>query len=162
MAGRGRNGRKFRRPVPARKPALASSDRRPENRQSAESPVSPDPDSIEDAVAGRSGAVPELVTRINEGEFDDDLYLLMRVIRARWEAVEAAKTLHALASLQIGDRVRINQEVKSKRLQGLVGAVVARDDDAIIVCLGPHDTGVGHRHVRCSPLVVDRLPKPPE
>jgi hypothetical protein len=162
MSARGRNGRKFRRPLPAQKPASPASDRRAPAEGSGPDASADAPESIEDALAGCSGAVLELVARVTEGEFDDGLYPLMRVIRARWEVVEVARTQQALASLQLGDRVRINEEVKSRRLHGLVGEVVACDKDAIIVCLGPHHTGVGHRHLRCSPLVVDKLPQLPE
>jgi len=62
--------------------------------------------------AGGSSAVPDLVTRINDGEFDQDLYLLSRALRVRWEAVEAARVVSAMASLQLGDLVRIKDEVK--------------------------------------------------
>jgi hypothetical protein len=81
-------------------------------------------DSSEGTMTRQSGAIPDLIAQISEGEFDDDLSLLMKVIRTRWEAVGASKTLRALANLQLGTKVRIKDEVKTKRLRGLVGKVV--------------------------------------
>ena len=105
-----------------------------------------------------SSAVPELVARINVGEFDQDLYLLSRALRVRWEAVEAAKVVRAMASLQPGDWVRIRDEVKTRQHRGLIGKVAERHDDAVVICLGDQVADADHRHIRCSPLAVDKLP----
>ena len=113
------------------------------------------------AVAGRANAVADLVARINGGEFDDELYLLSKALRARWDAVEAARTLHAMATIQLGDWVRLKDEMKNKRLRGQIGHVVERHEDAIVICLGEH-VAADHRHIRCSPLAVDKLTGPPE
>ena len=99
------------------------------------------------------------MARINAGEFDEDLHLLARTLRVRWEAVEAAKRLHAMASIQLGDWVQIKDEVKTRKHRGLIGHVVERHDNAIVICLGEHVVE-DHRHIRCSPLAVDRLPNP--
>jgi hypothetical protein len=101
------------------------------------------------------------VARINAGELDEDLYLLWQTLKARWDAVEAAKMLHAMASIQLGDWVRLKDEVKTKRHRGLVGHVVERHEDAIVICLGDH-VAADHRHIRTSSLAVDKLPGPPE
>jgi len=113
------------------------------------------------ATARRSNAVADQVTRINAGEFDTDLHLLAKTLRVRWDAMEAAKMPHAMASIQLGDWVRIKEEVKTRRHRGLIGHVVERHDDAIVICLGQH-IAEDHRHIRCSPLAVDKLPGPPE
>ncbi len=75
--------------------------------------------------------------------------------------MEAAKTLHAMASIQLGDWVRLKDEMKTKRRRGLIGHVVERHEDAIVICLGEH-VAADHRHIRCSPLAVDKLTAPPE
>ena len=98
---------------------------------------------------------------ISAGEFDADLYLLWQTLKARWDAVEAAKTLHAMASIQLGDWVRLKDDVKTKRHRGLIGHIVERHEDAIVICLGDH-VAADHRHIRCSPLAVDKLTAPPE
>lgn len=108
--------------------------------------------------AGGSSAVPDLVARINDGEFDQDLYLLSRALRVRWEAVEAARVVRAMVSLQLGDLVRIKEEVKTRRHRGLIGKVVERHDNAVVICLGDNVADADHRHIRCSPLAVDKLP----
>lgn len=105
--------------------------------------------------------MPDLVARITEGEFDEDLHLLARTLRIRWEAVEAAKMLHAMAGIQLGDWVRTKDEIKTKRHRGLIGKVVERHDYAIVICLGEHIAD-DHRHLRCLPLAVEKLPTPPE
>ncbi len=168
MSSRARRGRRFHSPVPAQKAqrpaadALESSPPQPQLAQSRELRTSPPPVASSNGTAvRRSSAVPDLVARINAGEFDEDLYLLSKALRARWEAVEAAKTLHAMASIQLGDWVRLKDEMKNKRLRGLIGHVVERHEDAITICLGDH-VAADHRHIRCSPLAVDKLTAPPE
>lgn len=118
--------------------------------------------SVNGPAAGGSSAVSDLVARINDGEFDQDLYLLSRALRVRWEAVEAAKVVRAMASLQLGDWVRIRDEVKTRRHRGLIGKVVERHDDTVVICLGDQVADADHRHIRCSPLAVDKLPAVPE
>jgi hypothetical protein len=168
MSSRARRGPRFRSPVPAQKAqrpvadASESSSPQPRLAQSRELTTSaPSVASSNDAASRRSSAVPDLVARINAGEFDEDLYLLSKTLRARWDAVEAAKMLHAMASVQLGDWVRLKDEVKTKRHRRLVGHVVERHEDAIVICLGDH-VAADHRHIRTSPLAVDKLPGPPE
>ncbi len=169
MSSRARRGRRFRSPVPAQKAqrpvpdssAESSSHRSPLIESPELRTSAPPSSSSNDAASRRSSAVPDLVARINAGELDEDLYLLWQTLKARWDAVEAAKMLHAMASIQLGDWVRLKDEVKTKRHRGLVGHVVERHDDAIVICLGDH-VAADHRHIRTSPLAVDKLPGPPE
>jgi hypothetical protein len=74
----------------------------------------------------------------------------------RWEAVEAAKVVRATAGLQRGDWVWIKDEVKTRRHRGQIGKVVERHDDAVVICLGDEVADADHRHIRCSPLAVDK------
>jgi hypothetical protein len=167
MSSRARRGRMFRSPVPAQKAqrpvpdSAESSSHRSPLTESPELRTSAPSSNSNDAASRRSSAVPDFVARINAGEFDEDLYLLSKTLRARWDAVEAAKMLHAMASIQLGDWVRLKDEVKTKRHRGLVGHVVERHEDAIVICLGDH-VAADHRHIRTSPLAVDKLPGPPE
>lgn len=168
MSSRARHGG-FRSQVPPRKgrPADAesstqASQQRPQLIESPELRMSVTPPAGANGAPVRaSSAVPDLVAGINKGESDEDFHLLARTVRIRWEAVEAAKMLHAMASIHLGDWVRIKDEIKTKRHRGLIGKVVERQDDAIVICLGEHITG-DHRHIRCSPLAIDKLSAPPE
>jgi hypothetical protein len=168
MSSRARRGRKFRTPVSAPKaqPPAPSSPTdgprfQPQRIESPELTSAPPSASSNGAAARQSSVVADLVARINAGEFDGDLHLLAKTLRVRWEALEAAKMLHAMAGIQLGDWVRIKDEVKTKRHRGLIGHVVERHDDAVVICLGQH-IAEDHRHIRCSPLAVDKLPGPPE
>ena len=110
-----------------------------------------------------SGAGKGLAARIDGGEFDADLYPLMKTLRARWEVVEAARLSQAMADLQMGDQVRIKDGPQIKpRHRGLVGTIVERHDDAIVICLGVHGADPDHNHIRCGPLAVEKIPTPPE
>jgi len=169
MSSRTRRGRGFRSPVSAQKTPPPTPDsparspqRQPHLIESSEPGTSaaPAPGSNITA-ASRPITVPDLVVRISAGEFDEDLYLLWQTLKARWDAVETAKTLHAMASIQLGDWVRLKDDVKTKRHRGLIGHVVERHEDAIVICLGDH-VAADHRHIRCSPVAVDKLPAPPE
>jgi hypothetical protein len=169
MSSRTRRGRRFRSPVPAQKtppPTPDSPARSPQHQphliESSEPRTSAAPTPDSNTTAGRRAiTVPDLVARISAGEFDEDLYLLWQTLKARSDAVETAKTLHAMASIQLGDWVRLKDEMKNKRLRGQIGHVVERHEDAIVLCLGDH-VAADHRHIRCSPLAVDKLPAPPE
>ncbi len=169
MSSRARRGRRFRSPVSAEKAQHPVPDSPTESsRHQSQLIESPEPRTSAlpaagstGTAAGRSSAVPDLVARINAGELDEDLYLLSKTLRARWEAVEAAKTLNAMASIQLGDWVRLKDEMKTKRLRGQIGHVVERHEDAIVICLGEH-VAAEHRHIRCSPLAVDKLHALPE
>lgn len=169
MSGRTRRGRRFSSPVPAQRTPPSTPDslapsppHQPHLIEGSESRTSAPPMSGSNLTAARrSSTVPDLVARISAGEFDEDLYVLWQTLKARWDAVEAAKTLHAMASIQMGDWVRLKDEVKNKRHRGQVGHVVERHEDAIVICLGDH-VAADHRHIRCSPLAVDKLTAPPE
>jgi hypothetical protein len=134
MSSRARRGRRFRSPVPAQQAQRQVPDSPTESSQhqsqlieSSEATMSAPAAAGSNGMAVRpSSAGPDLVARINAGEFDEDLYLLSKTVRARWDAVEAAKTLHAMASIQLGDWVRLKDEMKTKRLRGLIGQVVER------------------------------------
>ena len=169
MSSRTRRGRRSRSPALTQKAPSSTPDSPAEGPQHQPHLVegsglrtsAPPASGSSDTTARRSSAVPDLVARISAGELDEDLYLLWKTLKARWDAVEAAKTLHAMASIQLGDWVRLKDEMTTKRLRGQVRHVVERHEDAVVVCLGEH-VAAGHRHIRCSPLAVDKLPTPPE
>jgi hypothetical protein len=98
-----------------------------------------------------------LLDAIAAGELDAHLDALAAAVDARRRLLHTVRSATALATLCVGDRVRINERVSPRYLIGLHGAVVALDGEAATVHLehpvGRFDTG----RVRCPPLALDKL-----
>jgi len=98
-----------------------------------------------------------LLDAIAAGELDDHLHALAAAVHARSRLVHTVRSATALATLCVGDLVRLNERVSPRYLTGLHGAIVALDGEAAIVHLehpvGRFDTG----RVRCPPLALDKL-----
>jgi hypothetical protein len=103
------------------------------------------------ADAGRS-----LLDAIAEGDLDDHLGAIAAAVEARRRLLHTIDSSHMLATLCVGDRVRIGQRVSPRYLAGLDGTIVALDDRAATVHL---DVPVGRfesGRVRCPPLVLEK------
>jgi hypothetical protein len=101
--------------------------------------------------AGRS-----LLDAIAEGELDDHLGAIAGAVDARRRLLHTIDSSHMLATLCLGDRVRISQHVSPRYLAGLDGTVVEIDDRAATVRL---DSPVGRfesGRVRCPPLALEK------
>ena len=98
-----------------------------------------------------------LLDAIAGGELDDHLGALAAAIDARRHLLHTIDSSHALATLCVGDRVRINDRISPRYLAGLEGTVAEVDDHAATVRLdlpiGRFTTG----RVRCPPLVLVKL-----
>jgi hypothetical protein len=81
----------------------------------------------------------------------------LRRVDARRRLLHTVRSATALASLCVGDEVRINQAVSPRYLAGLQGTVIGVDDHAATVRLpgpvGRFSTG----QVRCPPLALDKI-----
>jgi hypothetical protein len=101
--------------------------------------------------AGRS-----LLDAIAEGELDDHLGAIAGAVDARRRLLHTIDSSHMLATLCLGDRVRISQRVSPGYLAGLDGTVVEIDDRAATVRLdfpvGRFESG----RVRCPPLALEK------
>jgi hypothetical protein len=101
--------------------------------------------------AGRS-----LLDAIAEGELDDHLGAIAGAVDARRRLLHTIDSSHMLATLCLGDRVRISQRVSPRYLAGLDGTVVEIDDRAATVRLdfpvGRFESG----RLRCSPLALEK------
>jgi hypothetical protein len=98
-----------------------------------------------------------LAARIRDGHLDAELPALIEAINQRLLILEERRTRQALAQLSIGTRVRINDTVKPRYLQGQHGEVHDIDGEHIVVCL---DTPTGRftsGHIRCSPLALEPI-----
>jgi hypothetical protein len=110
-------------------------------------------------VSRRVGITPErsLFQAIADGELDDHLIGLADAIHTRHRLLHTVRSASALATLCVGDRVRINDRISPRYLSRLHGTIVGIDDHAAAIRLpapvGRFDTG----QLRCPALALDRL-----
>jgi hypothetical protein len=98
-----------------------------------------------------------LLDAIAGGELDDHLGALAAAIDARRHLLHTVDSSHVLATLCVGDRVRINDRVSPRYLAGLEGTVAEIDDHAATIRL---DLPIGRfksGRVRCPPLALVKL-----
>jgi hypothetical protein len=104
--------------------------------------------------------VQVVVEAIARGELDDELAVLGAVINERLHLLATAQSMTTLASLRVGDRVRINHNAKPNYLHGQAGTVTGWAGQNVVVQLdrpvGRFTTG----ELRCPPLVLK--PQAPE
>jgi class 3 adenylate cyclase len=101
--------------------------------------------------------VQAVVEAIARGELDDELAVLGAVINERVRLLATARSMTTLASLRVGDRVRINHSAKPHYLHGRAGTVSGWAGQNVVVQLdqpvGRFTTG----ELRCPPLVLEPL-----
>jgi ribosomal protein L21E len=101
--------------------------------------------------------VQTVVEAIARGELDDELAVLGAVINQRVRLLATARSMTTLASLRVGDRVRINHSAKPHYLHGRAGTVSGWTGQNVVVQLdqpvGRFTTG----ELRCPPLVLEPL-----
>ena len=99
-------------------------------------------------------AVVEVIAR---GELDEELAVLGAVINERARLLATARSMRTLASLRVGDRVRINHSAKPNYLHGRAGTVSGWAGQNVVVQLdqpvGRFTTG----ELRCPALVLEPL-----
>lgn len=97
-----------------------------------------------------------LLDAIAKGELDDHLGAIAAAVDARRRLLQTIDSSHILATLCVGDRVRIGQRVSPRYLAGLDGTIIELDDRAATVRLdfpvGRFESG----RVRCPPLVLEK------
>jgi ribosomal protein L21E len=101
--------------------------------------------------------VQAVVEAIARGELDEELGVLGAVINERVRLLATARSMRTLASLRVGDRVRINHSAKPNYLHGRAGTVTGWAGQNVVVQLdqpaGRFTTG----ELRCPPLVLEPL-----
>lgn len=104
----------------------------------------------------RGEANRSLLDTIAEGELDDHLGAIAAAVDARRALLHTIDSSHMLATLCVGDRVRMGQRVSPRYLAGLHGTIVEIDDRAATVRLdypvGRFESG----RVRCPPLALEK------
>jgi hypothetical protein len=101
--------------------------------------------------------VQAVVEAIARGELDEELGVLGAVINERVRLLATARSMRTLASLRVGDRVRINHSAKPNYLHGRAGTVSGWAGQNVVVQL---DRPVGRftsGELRCPPLVLEPL-----
>ena len=101
--------------------------------------------------------VQAVVEAIARGELDEELGVLGAVINQRVRLLATARSMTTLASLRVGDRVRINHSAKPNYLHGRAGTVSGWAGQNVIIQL---DQPVGRftsGELRCQPLVLEPL-----
>ena len=109
------------------------------------------------SVAVEPDLVQAVVEAIARGELDDELGVLGAVINQRVRLLATARSIRTLASLRVGDRVRVNHGAKPNYLHGEPGTVTGWAGQNVIVQL---DRPVGRfagGELRCPPLILEPL-----
>ena len=109
------------------------------------------------AMAAPVDLVQAVVEAIARGELDEELAVLGAVINQRVRLLATARSMRTLASLRVGDRVRINHSAKPNYLHGRAGTVSGWAGQNVVVQLdqpvGRFTTG----ELRCPALVLEPL-----
>jgi hypothetical protein len=74
-----------------------------------------------------------LLDQIAAGELDAHLVAIAAAVRARHEPLHTVNSQKALATLSIGDRVRINHHASPQYLHGIRGVVTDLDGHTAVV-----------------------------
>jgi len=101
--------------------------------------------------------VQAVVEAIARGELDEELGVLGAVINERVRLLATARSMTTLASLRVGDRVRINHSAKPNYLHSRAGTVTGWAGQNVVVQL---DQPVGRftsGELRCPPLILEPL-----
>jgi hypothetical protein len=101
--------------------------------------------------------VQAVVEAIARGELDEELGVLGAVINERVQLLATARSMRTLASLRVGDRVRINHSAKPNYLHGQAATVTGWAGQNVVVQL---DQPVGRftsGELRCPPLILEPL-----
>ena len=101
--------------------------------------------------------VQAVVEAIARGELDDELAVLGAVINQRVLLLATARSMTTLASLRVGDRVRINHSAKPNYLHGRAGTVTGWAGQNVVVQLDQPVGRFATGELRCPPLVLEPL-----
>jgi hypothetical protein len=102
--------------------------------------------------------VQAVVEAIARGELDEELGVLGAVINERVRLLATARSVRTLASLRVGDRVRINHSAKPNYLHGRAGTVRGWAGQNVVVQLDQPVGRFTNGELRCPPLVLEPLP----
>lgn len=79
--------------------------------------------------------IDALVAAIHDGRLDDDLPALVDAINDRHRLIDSDQTRRALQHLTVGTRVRLDEHVRPRYLQGCTGTIHQIDSITVVVSL---------------------------
>jgi hypothetical protein len=98
-----------------------------------------------------------LLDQIAAGALDPHLVAIGDAVRARYELLHTITSHKALAMLNVGDTVQINQHARPRYLHGIHGVVVELDQHTAVVRVHRPIGRFKSGEIRCPPLALDRL-----
>jgi hypothetical protein len=101
--------------------------------------------------------VQAVVEAIARGELDEELGVLGAVINERVRLLATARSMTTLASLRVGDRVRINHSAKPNYLHSRAGTVTGWAGQNVVVQLDQPAGRFTSGELRCPPLILEPL-----
>jgi hypothetical protein len=106
----------------------------------------------------RSPAAPErlLLDQIAAGALDEHLVAIADAVAARHQLLDTVRSAQALASLTVGDAVRINHHATPKYLRGVRGTIIDLDERTATICVHRPVGRFQSGEIRCPPLLLDR------
>ncbi len=110
------------------------------------------------SVAVEPDLVQAVVEAIAHGELDDELGVLGAVINQRVRLLATARSIRTtLASVRVGDLVRVNHGAKPNYLHGEPGTVTGWAGQNVIVQLDQPIGRFTSGELRCPPLILEPL-----
>jgi hypothetical protein len=97
-----------------------------------------------------------LLDAIAEGELDDHLGAIAAAVDARRRLLDTIDSSVMLATLCLGDRVRISERISPRYLAGLDGTIVDIDDRTATIRLDFPVARFASGRVRCPPLALEK------
>src|SRR3954452_24663926 len=98
-----------------------------------------------------------LLDAIADGEPDHSLHALADAVHARLALLQTVRAASALAQLNVGDVVRLNDKVRTRYLHGAQGTILAVDERDATVLLSRPIGRFSSGQIRCPPLALERI-----
>lgn len=99
-----------------------------------------------------------LIGLIGTGGLDEHLTTIQAAIVERHRQRERARSNKAAAQIDIGDRVRLNHNIRPLYLHGATGTVTGWVGQRVVVQLDEPTGRFAHGQIRCPPLGLEPLP----
>ena len=98
-----------------------------------------------------------LLDAIADGDLDHSLHALADAVDARLTLLQTVKAASALAHLNVGDEVQLNDKVRPRYLSRARGQVVAVEERDVTIQLSRPIGRFNSGQIRCSPLALERI-----
>jgi hypothetical protein len=99
-----------------------------------------------------------LIGLISTGGLDEHLPVIQAAIGERHRHRHRAQSNQAAARIDIGDRVRLNHDIRPLYLHGATGTVIGWAGQRAIVQLDEPTGRFTNGQIRCPPLGLESLP----